>query len=98
VSENATSFTVTTATGTSTTPLYVGKYKAVYNTLTPVLEMGMGLRWDYWFNDRSYHTGLSLGWEQQLWWNMNKFASIAYPATNGNLTMQGITFKFRFDF
>lgn len=96
LSQTATTYNVTGTTTTASN--YLGKYKAIYNTITPVLELGMGLRWDYWFNDDSYHVGLSLGWEQQLWWNMNRFATIMEPGYAGNLSMQGVTFKFRFDF
>lgn len=97
------SYTTWTVTNTDTTPtasetLLLANYKTVLNTIKPVLETGMGLAWDYWFNDDSYHVGLSLGWEQQLWWGMNKFNNLLNGDSNGDLSMQGITFKFRFDF
>jgi len=93
-------YTSTTTGGvtTNTEAEYLNSTKAICNTITPVLELGMGLRWDYWFNDDSYHVGMALGWEEQVWFGMNRLTSIYYPATSGDLTMSGVTFKFRFDF
>jgi len=82
----------------------VGADRVVYNynnkidTITPVIEWAMGVRWDYWFNEDSYHVGLQLGWEQQWWYGMNRFHNMFQGDDRGNLVMQGVTFKLRFDF
>jgi hypothetical protein len=100
INETVKTYTATTTNGVvaETTAEYLNSTKAVCNTISPVLEVGMGLRWDYWFNDDSYHVGMALGWEQQVWFGMNRLTTIYYPATSGDLTMSGVTFKFRFDF
>ncbi|MCI5051523.1 MAG: Lpg1974 family pore-forming outer membrane protein [Simkaniaceae bacterium] len=81
--------------GANTVPLY---FDEKVDTITPVLEWAMGVRWDYWFNEDSYHVALQLGWEQQFWLDMNRFHNVFDGGARGNLTMQGVTFKFRFDF
>lgn len=82
----------------ATQTLILAKFGQSTNAIKPVLEMALGLRWDYWFNDDSYHTALSLAWEQQLWWSMNQLNNVLNTNANSDLSMQGVTFKFRFDF
>ncbi|MCB1107816.1 MAG: MOMP family protein [Chlamydiia bacterium] len=68
-------------------------------TMTPIMELGVGLRWEMWFNDDSYHALIQAGWEEQIWWDFNRFFHIFQPnAMLGNLQFQGLTLKFRFDF
>jgi hypothetical protein len=64
------------------------------HTLTPVLELGLGLEYMTWFYDESYMLELKAGWEEQVWFNTNQFQS----AGEGNLTLQGFTFKAGFHF
>lgn len=68
------------------------------HTLKPVLEMGMGLRWETWFSDNDYHFLVQAGWEQQLWYEYNQHFSVYEEANRGDLTLQGLTVKVRFDF
>ncbi len=68
-------------------------------TMTPILELGVGLRWDIWWNEDSYHASIQAGWEEQMWWDFNRFYSVNLPDSSlGNLSMQGLTARFRFDF
>ena len=67
--------------------------------MTPILELSVGLRWEIWFNDDSYHALIQAGWEEQLWWSFNRLYRIGAPyAAEGNLQYQGLTVKFQFDF
>jgi len=67
--------------------------------MTPIMELGIGLRWEMWFNDDSYHALIQAGWEEQLWWGFNRLYRIDVPyAVGGNLQYQGLTMKFQFDF
>jgi len=69
-----------------------------YN-VNPVLELDLGLRYDYWFNNDNYHFGLQAGWEEQVWFDMNQMIYLLdADGSNGNMTFQGLTVKFRFDF
>ena len=70
-----------------------------FHTILPVLEIAIGVRWEMWFSDDDYHFGIDAGWEEQVWWGMNRLIVINQPQRdNGDLTFQGLTLKFRFDF
>ena len=70
-----------------------------FHTILPVLELAIGLRWETWFSDDDYHFGIDAGWEEQVWWGMNRLIVRQQPQRdNGDLTLQGFTLKFRFDF
>lgn len=58
-------------------------------TVVPVLELFAGLEVDY------SRFSFRLGWEQQVWWGMNRLIKIgATPEDEGSLlTMQGLTFR-----
>jgi hypothetical protein len=74
---------------------------SVLNTIQPVIELGMGVSYDYWFNDDMYHFGISAGWEMQYWNNMNHFFGYSTDeiiSRTGDLSIQGLDVKFRFDF
>ena len=69
------------------------------HAMTPILELGVGLRWEIWFYDDSYHFALDVGWEEQLWWDFNRIFHVFDPSSIlGNLNFQGLTLKARFDF
>ena len=65
------------------------------HTLTPVLELGLGLEYMKWFYNEAYMLELKAGWEHQIWFGTNQFQ---YSSTQGNLTLQGFTFKAGFHF
>ncbi len=65
------------------------------HTITPVLELGLGLEYMTWFYDEAYMLELKAGWEEQVWFNTNQFQS---ASAQGNLTLQGFTMKAGFHF
>lgn len=84
-----------------TTPVLTANFNSILNTIQPVIEFGMGLCYDYWFNDDLYHFGISAGWEMQYWNDMNHFFHYSeMPAVSrtGDLSIQGLDVKLRFDF
>lgn len=68
------------------------------HTIKPVLELGVGLRWETWFSDDDYHFLVQAGWEEQFWSEMNQLLSPANQANRGDMSLMGLTVKFRFDF
>jgi len=62
------------------------------NTLTEVLELGMGFRYDTTFFLGDYDFYIQAGWEEQIWFNQNQFLDTVDTRT-GNLTFQGLTVK-----
>ena len=83
-----------------------------FHTIKPVLELYMGLRWEDWMCCDCYHYSIELGWEEQWWANENQFFSVEplvivnngpnrsrlTESRLGDLIMQGLTVKVRFDF
>ncbi len=69
-----------------------------YN-LKPVIEWFLGFRWETWTCEQRYHFALDAGWEQQIWFGQNQFLRVdALDADHGDLGLQGLTARFRFDF
>ena len=69
-----------------------------FHTIKPVIEFGLGLRYDWWFSDDDYHFGIQAGWEEQMWVNHNNLLHLFNEANHGDLVLQGLTIKARFDF
>ncbi|MEI8300386.1 MAG: Lpg1974 family pore-forming outer membrane protein [Chlamydiota bacterium] len=61
--------------------------------LNGVMELQLGLRYDYWFSDDEYRFRMAAGWENQLWFSQNHFYGL-----DGDLSLQGFTLNFRLDF
>lgn len=67
-------------------------------------NLALGLQWDYLFSKDRYHFGFKLGWEFDLFYNQNQLFNFlgGNPATlstqSDDLSFQGITVGFRFDF
>jgi len=68
-----------------------------FHSVRPVLELDIGVRWDYWFLDDDYRIRIQAGWEQQVWFDQNQFINPVAPRY-GSLTLQGLTLAFRLDF
>lgn len=67
--------------------------------LTPVIEWVLGFRWETWFACDTYHFAFDAGWEMQNWFSQNKFIRVpGSPKCDGDLALQGLTLKARFDF
>ncbi len=65
------------------------------HVVTPVLELGLGIEYMTWFCDQAYMVELKAGWEEQIWFNTNRFLD---AFSTGNLTLQGFTLKAGFHF
>ena len=63
-----------------------------FNTITEVLELGLGFRYDTTFFVGDYAFYLQAGWEEQIWFNQNQFYDMADNVT-GNMSMQGLSVK-----
>ena len=67
--------------------------------LTPALELAGGLSWSSYFNNRSWHLDLLLGYEVQHFWEQNVLRGIddlvrlSSDGKHGDLTLHGLTFK-----
>lgn len=65
-----------------------------FHTIKPVFEWMLGLRWETYTCDKQFHFSLEAGWEAQYWLGQNQFTAGEW----GDLILQGLTTKFRFDF
>ena len=68
-----------------------------YYSIKYVGEMELGLRWETWLCDESYHFAIQAGWEEQVWINWSTFAQVIGEGFH-DLTFHGLNLKFRFDF
>jgi hypothetical protein len=69
--------------------------KTSFHNIIAVLEFGLGLEYMAWFYDEAYMLELKAGWEEQVWINTNQFQD---SSSQGNLNLQGFTFKAGFHF
>lgn len=62
---------------------------SIVSTVVPVLELFAGVEVDY------CQFSFRIGWEQQVWWGMNRLIKIGSTSEDGGslLTMQGLTFR-----
>jgi hypothetical protein len=68
-------------------------------------QLALGVRWDTYVHHDRYHFGLYAGWEQNIWFGLNKMNHWMYNLSegileqmNGDLMLQGGTFGVRFDY
>lgn len=68
-------------------------------------QLSFGVRWDTYLHKDRYHVGIYAGWEQNIWFGMNKMNHYFHNLSegslqqmNGDLTLSGGTFGVRFDF
>lgn len=66
-----------------------------YSSLSPMLELAFGARWESWWQDNAYMFLLQAAWETQVWFGHNQFLQ---GTTMGNYSMQGLTLKAGFGF
>ncbi len=66
--------------------------------VTAVLEIGLGLFFDWRFSNDAYMLTLAAGWETQVWFNQNNFIYLMNNNAPGNLSFQGFTLKAGFAF
>jgi len=69
------------------------------HTFEPTLALDAGLRWEMWFSDDRFHILLQAGWDNQMWVLQNEFIKVPTETDHiGDLVLQGLTIKARFDF
>lgn len=83
--------------GTSSVPVgtFSGRTANIgrsFHTVTPVIELGLGLTYMAFFNKDASALTLSAGWEEQMWIGFNG----GFPG--GSVTLQGFTFKVGYEF
>lgn len=63
-----------------------------FHTITPVVELGLGLTYLIFFHCDARALTFSAGWEEQMWIGFNG------GLPGGSMTLQGFTFKTKFEF
>lgn len=91
----------------STSP-YTGELAVEQNDtlhfLRPELCMSLGLGWGAYFCNQKYHLDLFLGYDFNLFWGQNMLRAFmdeivtGIGAAPGNLTLQGLNIRMRFNF
>jgi hypothetical protein len=83
----------------------VAKTRDGFHHAASTAQLALGVRWDTYVHRDRYHFGLYAGWEQNIWFGVNKmnhyFHSLSegnLQQMNGDLTLSGGTFGVRFDF
>jgi hypothetical protein len=66
--------------------------------VTAVLEVGIGVFFEWAFSNDAYMVDLALGWETQVWFNQNNLIFLMNNNAPGNLSFQGFTLKVGFAF
>jgi hypothetical protein len=66
--------------------------------VTAVLEVGLGLFFEWAFCNDDYMFQLEAGWETQVWFNQNNMIFLMDNNAPGNLSFQGFTLKAGFGF
>lgn len=63
-----------------------------------VLEFQLGIRAEWWFSDEDYHFSIAAAYEQQVWLSQGNYIYLIDYNGGGDLSLHGLTVKFRFDF
>ncbi len=80
-------------------PANNSSFKNSPSFLIPNMQIGGGLGWSSYFNNRSWHLELLLGYEMQRFWEQNVLRSIDdlvrlnTNGKHGDLTLHGLSFK-----
>jgi hypothetical protein len=84
---------------------YAGVREHIHHVAHPILDLQLGLRWDWMFDNDHFHLGLQAGWEDHVYFSQNQFPIFSddynfgkFFANQGDLAFQGWTFGARFDF
>ncbi len=78
--------------------------KSDVSTVVADADLSLGLQWDYLFSKDRYHFGVKLGWECDIFFNQNQLFnflgtdSSSINSAKDDLSFQGVTLGFRFDF
>jgi len=83
----------------------VAKARDGFHNAASTAQLALGVRFDTYVHKDRYHFGLYAGWEQNIWFGLNKMNHFFHNLSegnleqmNGNLTLSGGTFGVRFDF
>lgn len=83
----------------------VGESRDGFHNAASTAQLALGLRWDTYVHKDRYHFGLYAGWEQNIWFGINKMNHFFHNLSegnleqmNGDLSLSGGTFGIRFDF
>ena len=87
------SVSITTEQSINNTDIYLSTHS--FYTITPVLEVALGVRYEMLFSQDRYQFFVQAGWEQQVWWDQNQ---LIVSTENGKLTLQGLDVKLGFAF
>lgn len=96
--ESKSFITQTDLTNEVTTLIPQGSFKTEWHTVKPVLEFLLGIRWEDWWCCDQFYTSLDVGWEVQWWSGQNQFAYYLTETRWGDLGLQGLTIRTRFQF
>ena len=74
--------------------------------LQPVIDLGIGFRWETTFSNESYRIGFDIGWENHIWIDFNQLTRPLnndrslqnYMSAQGNLSLSGLVVRGRFEF
>lgn len=64
-----------------------------FDTLSPVLELGIGLQYLHDLLDGKRRFAFRIGWEEQIWFSQNRFIN-PQDYSSGDLTLHGLTAQF----
>jgi hypothetical protein len=85
--------------------IQVAKTKDGFHNAASTAQLALGVRWDTYVHKDRYHFGLYAGWEQNIWFGINKMnhymnnlSEGSLEKMNGDLALSGGTFGVRFDF
>lgn len=74
------------------------------NNVVVDADVSLGVQWDYMFSRDRYHFGVKMGWEFDMFFNQNQLFNFsgtnpgALRCQHDDLSFQGVTLGFRFDF
>ena len=76
---------------------YVNQDNDAHYAIKYVGELELGLRYETYFNHCKNFFSWQVGWDMQTWINWGRFSYTTYMKS-GDLSLQGLNVKFRFDF
>ncbi len=75
------------------------------DSVIAIAELALGIQWDQLFSKDRYHFGVKFGWEFNVFFDQNRLVRFnssdnpgAISTSDGDLSFQGLTVGFRFDF
>jgi hypothetical protein len=87
-----------TSSVTTLQALPTANLETSFHSVKPVMEFLLGVRWEDWWCCDEYYTSLDLGWEVQWWGGQNQFVFSHTETRWGDLGLQGLTLRARFQF